>query len=77
VPGTGFQVGLQEYFVWRRGQRKLLHALLQILAVTCAVFGVTAAFQSHNLKRPDPTPNLYSPHSYLGVLTLIFLGLQV
>ncbi len=61
----------------RRGQRKLLHALLQIIAVVAAVLGVIAAFQSHNLKKPLPIPNLYSAHSYLGIFTLILLGLQV
>lgn len=51
--------------------------LLNTFAVIAAVFGVIAAFRSHTLKRPVPTPNLYSPHSYLGILTLVFLGLQV
>ncbi|KAK9918139.1 hypothetical protein WJX75_001570 [Coccomyxa subellipsoidea] len=59
-----------------RGQRKLLHALLQIIAVVAAVLGVIAAFQSHNLKAPMKIPNLYSAHSYLGIFTLILLGLQ-
>ena len=61
----------------RRGQRKLLHALLQIIAVVAAVLGVIAAFQSHNLKAPMKIPDLYSAHSYLGIFTLILLGLQV
>ena len=57
-------------------QRKLLHTLLNALAVTAAVLGVIAAFNSHTLKRPVPTANLYSPHSYLGIFTLAMLGLQ-
>ena len=61
----------------RSGQRKLLHMLLNAFAVLAALFGVIAAFRSHTLKRPVPTPNLYSPHSYLGLLTLIMLGAQV
>jgi hypothetical protein len=57
-------------------QRKLLHTILNSLAVIAAVLGVIAAFNSHTLKRPVPTANLYSPHSYLGILTLVMLGLQ-
>jgi len=51
--------------------------LLQIIAVIAAVLGVTAAIASHNLKRPMKIPNFYSPHSYLGIFTLILLALQV
>lgn len=61
----------------RSGQRKLLHMLLNAFAVVAAIFGVIAAFRSHTLKRPVPTPNLYSPHSYLGITTLVLLGMQV
>ena len=43
----------------------------------CVVLALIAAFSSHTLKRPVPTPNLYSPHSYLGITTVILLGAQV
>ncbi|CAL8471335.1 g10877 [Coccomyxa elongata] len=59
-----------------RDQRKLLHALLQIIAVVAAALGLVAAFQSHNLKKPMKIPNVYSAHSYLGIFTVVFLGLQ-
>lgn len=54
-----------------------MHAVLHTLAVICVVLALIAAFTSHTLKRPVPTPNLYSPHSYLGVITVILLGAQV
>ena len=60
-----------------RPQRKLLHAALHTLAVIAVALALVAAFQSHTLKRPVPTPNLYSPHSYLGITTLVLLSAQV
>lgn len=53
-----------------RPQRKQLHATLHTLALICIVGGVAAAISSHTLKRPDPIPNFYSPHSWLGLTTL-------
>ncbi len=60
----------------RRPGRKKVHVACQVLAASSAALGAVAAFQSHNLKLPSPIPNLYSPHSYLGLLTLILLSLQ-
>jgi len=59
-----------------RGQRKMLHAALHSAAIFCIIFGIVAAFQSHSLKKPVPIPQLYSPHSYLGMLTFIMSLLQ-
>ena len=59
-----------------RPQRKVLHAALHSAALLCIVLALVAAFQSHNLKRPAPTPNLYSPHSYLGLAVTILAFLQ-
>ena len=59
-----------------RPQRKILHAALHSAALLCIVLALVAAFQSHNLKRPTPTPNLYSPHSYLGLAVTILAFLQ-
>eukprot|EP00887_Chlorella_sp_A99_P006704 scaffold3.g6704.t1 len=55
---------------------KMWHFGLQTAAVVLCEFGAVAAFQSHNRKRPDPIPNLYSAHSLLGVTVLALLGLQ-
>ncbi|RWS23289.1 cytochrome b561-like isoform X1 [Leptotrombidium deliense] len=52
---------------------KLIHAALNGLAFCCAVFGLVAVFQFHN--RAD-LPNLYSLHSWIGLLTVILFGLQ-
>lgn len=51
--------------------------MLQTLAAALMALGVTAAFKSHTLKRPTPMANLYSPHSYLGMLVLVLFTLQV
>ena len=60
-----------------RPQRKLMHAALHTLAVICVALALVAAFDSHTKKKPVPTPNLYSPHSYLGLTTLVLLAAQV
>ncbi|KAK9827640.1 hypothetical protein WJX81_002123 [Elliptochloris bilobata] len=59
-----------------RPQRKIVHAALHSASLLCIVLALIAAFQSHNLKRPTPTPNLYSPHSYLGLAVTILAFLQ-
>ncbi|KAF5837034.1 eukaryotic cytochrome b561-domain-containing protein [Dunaliella salina] len=56
--------------------RKKVHYSLHMCAVVLAAVGIWAAFASHNLKLPTPIPNLYSPHSYLGMATIVLLGLQ-
>lgn len=60
-----------------RETRKKIHYCLHMLAVVCVALGLWAAFASHSLKRPVPIPDLYSPHSFLGLATVILLGIQV
>lgn len=60
----------------RRPQRKQVHAALHSAALVLAVLGLTAAWRSHTLKEP-PIPNLYSPHSWLGVAALLLMAGQV
>lgn len=55
---------------------KLWHTILHLLAMPAIAIGVVAAFDSHNLKRPIPIPNLYSLHSWMGLGTLGLFGLQ-
>ena len=55
---------------------KLLHTLLYLLAVPCIVVSTIAVFDSHNLN-PKPIPNLYSLHSWLGLVTMGLFALQV
>jgi len=59
-----------------REVRKKIHYSLHMCAVVLAALGVWAAFASHNLKLPTPIPNLYSPHSFLGMATVVLLALQ-
>lgn len=54
---------------------KLLHTLLYLLAVPCIVVATIAVFDNHNL-RETPIPNLYSLHSWLGLVTIGLFGLQ-
>ena len=60
-----------------RPQRKALHAALQLVALILIIGALVAAFNSHTLKLPSPIPNLYSPHSWLGLLVVILVALQV
>ena len=62
---------------WRRPKRKVAHFVLHTVAIVCITFGLIAAFQSHNLKKPVPIPNLYSAHSFLGLAVAILAYSQV
>jgi hypothetical protein len=59
-----------------RPVRKTFHWVSHSAAALCITFGLVAVFNSHNLKLPDPMPNLYSAHSYLGVLTATLAASQ-
>lgn len=53
--------------------RKGVHLALHLAALVLAIVGVCAAFKYHNLNGID---NLYSLHSWLGLVTIILFGLQ-
>lgn len=59
-----------------RPRKKLLHGLLHTAAALCIILSVIAAFKSHSLKLPQPIPDLYSAHSWMGIATLVLLGQQ-
>ncbi|XP_018026676.1 plasma membrane ascorbate-dependent reductase CYBRD1 isoform X4 [Hyalella azteca] len=54
---------------------KILHTFLYLLAVPCIVVATIAVFDNHNLRNP-PIPNLYSLHSWLGLVTMGLFALQ-
>ncbi|XP_072521343.1 lysosomal membrane ascorbate-dependent ferrireductase CYB561A3 isoform X2 [Salminus brasiliensis] len=52
---------------------KLLHAGLLLLSLLFAVLGLCAVFDFHNANN---TPNLYSLHSWVGIVTTILFATQ-
>ncbi|KAK3925696.1 Cytochrome b561 [Frankliniella fusca] len=55
---------------------KYIHGGIQVLTLPLIVIGLVAVFDSHNLKTPVPTPNLYSLHSWIGLGTVILFFSQ-
>merc|ERR1711997_657139 len=55
---------------------KLGHAGAMLLAFILMVIGLQAAFDSHNLAKPSPKPNMYTLHSWVGLLAAILFGCQ-
>eukprot|EP00873_Tetraselmis_striata_P021299 jgi/Tetstr1/441563/TSEL_029792.t1 len=60
-----------------RPRKKMLHGVLHATAASCIVLSAVAAFKSHSLKLPQPIPDLYSAHSWMGLATLALLGTQM
>merc|ERR1712154_75059 len=54
---------------------KLGHAGIMLLAFILMVIGLQAAFDSHNLAQP-PKPNMYTLHSWVGLLAALLFGCQ-
>lgn len=55
---------------------KLLHTFINVVAFILAVIGLQAAFDSHNLAQP-PIENLYTLHSWIGLITVMLFAGQV
>merc|ERR1712193_42000 len=54
---------------------KLGHAGIMMFAFILMVIGLQAAFDSHNLAVP-PKPNMYTLHSWVGLLAAVLFGCQ-
>lgn len=54
---------------------KITHATIHGLAFFFTVYGLIAAFDSHNYA-PEPIANLYSLHSWIGLLAVIIFACQ-
>lgn len=60
----------------RKSRLKLLHGALHALAFLSSVVALKTAFDSHNLASP-PIANLYTLHSWMGLLTVILFCCQL
>ena len=66
----------------RRIWSKLLHTIFHLLAAPCIALGFVATWDYHNLRtdndgNPNPIPNFYSLHSWMGLTTMGLFALQV
>ena len=71
--------GMILYRVLRYGQKKTLkrlHAAVMMGSFVLMVIALKAVFDSHNLAKPNPTPNMYSIHSWMGIIAAGLFTMQ-
>lgn len=60
----------------RKKNLKWAHAATHFVVLLLVIIGLVAVFDSHNLAKPNPIPNLYSLHSWIGLTAVILFGFQ-
>lgn len=53
---------------------KAVHAVLMLLSLLFSVVGLKSVFDSHDIQN---TPNMYSIHSWIGLIAVVLFALQV
>lgn len=56
---------------------KLSHALGHIISFILIIIALVAVFDSHNSAMPNPIPNMYSLHSWIGLGTVLLFSIEV
>lgn len=72
--------GILLYRVMRNERKKkmdLIHGAIMISALLLAAVGLKAVFDFHDLAQPEPHLHFTSLHSWIGLITICFLALQV
>lgn len=58
----------------RKEVKKVIHLVLHAIALILGIIGIYAAFKYHN---ESGIANLYSLHSWLGIVLISLYGIQV